>query len=168
MTDDNGQILPECAAAMAVLKTNVEILQATGKSFSCTAGEIRETVSKLDSTVSGHAVVLTEMRGALNDEVLPVIRGLKPLAEAMQTKQTRDITRRILTSSAPDDPIAEVKRSGLITRERLIQAAIALILAISGAIAGYQSNGREDQSTRRTIQKGGSHETYQEKEDTDD
>jgi len=145
MTDKDGQVLPVCAAQMAVLKTNVDILQATGQSFSKTAGELRECVTRLNTTVDNHAMSLTELKGALTNEVLPVIRGLRPLADAMSAKQTKDITRRIMTSSAPSDPVDYVEPVvKLFTRSRVIQGILALIIAVASLITGTQIQKDED------------------------
>ena len=138
MTDKEGQVLPECAAQLAVLDANVKMIQEAGRSFSLTAGELRECVASVKSSVASHAVALAEVNTTLTHEVLPVIRGLKPLAIALETKQTKDITRRILTSSTPDDPleVPQVKAAKVITRERIIQAVIAIILVIASLITG--------------------------------
>jgi hypothetical protein len=154
MTDDDGKVLKECHTRMALLDYHYQSMGA----------EVRELGAKVD----GLAGSVGGLERTVRDEVLPAIRNIPgmmavavhdhesndPLHSAVTETTRRDLTQmlRQKMKSEPSGHGPDFKEQSLVTKNRLISAIAALLLAAASVIGGTQIPSCQDHTSKDTKQ----------------
>ncbi len=145
MTDNDGKMLPECAASIATLN-------ATGDTLSASFRDMQVESRKMSDTVGKQTVMVKALSAVIHKDVVPAIKELPsqitdaisnhetgcPVFSEAQDSQRDHIRKKLrLSSTAPDGPAVDPKTS--ILKERLLKAGIALAIAAASGLTTYFS-----------------------------
>jgi hypothetical protein len=168
MTDDEGKVLKACHTRMALLDSHY-------KSMREEFGELGGKVDVLTQTAAGNDGTLGGLERAVREEVLPAVRNFPrmissaienhedtdPIHKAFKKKAERDIARMFKERMKSDPPkpdheMDEIKKQGLVTRNRLRNAIAGLIIAVTSIIgtAQVQSCSQQDALRKAASEKG--------------
>lgn len=151
MTGKDGKVLPKCAAQIAVL-------EATGKQFSKSIGELHQDVKETKEMVQGQQITMATVTNSL-DGLSKTVENLDKILDtrvnaiittrqqecvvytAIKKRNERDITQKFLVSSNPKDPIESSKEDTKILKiikniPKKFQKALYIGAIISGFITG--------------------------------
>ena len=150
MTDDDGKVLKECHTRMALLDSHYKGLGQDVRELGAKVDGLAGSVGGLESTLGG-------LERTVRDEVLPAIRNIPgmmavairdhesndPLHAAVTETTRRDLTQMLRQKMKSEPPghgsdFEEIKKQSLVTKNRLISAIAALLLAAASLIGGTQ------------------------------